>query len=124
MYTISPAAWCGGYHYCITLLNKVRNQVLRRLKSCSRRVGGSGWRGSLTMVPAGDKAKRLSSVNDSAKTIYHHHEGRFLSDDDDDDDDDDDEKIQFQVFIRLLTCSLAFRPRKMCDVRFSTTVWF
>ena len=79
------------------------------------------------MVPAGDKAKRLSSVNDSAKTIYHHHEGRFLSDDDnddDDDDDDDDEKIQFQVFIRLLTCSLAFRPRKMCDVRFSTTVWF
>ena len=25
------------------------------------------------MVPAGNKAKRLSSVNHTAKTIYHHH---------------------------------------------------
>ena len=25
------------------------------------------------MVPAGNKAKRLSSVNNTIKTIYHHH---------------------------------------------------
>ena len=28
---------------------------------------------SLTMVPAGNKAKRLSSVNHTTKTIYHYH---------------------------------------------------
>ena len=28
---------------------------------------------SLTMVPTGNKAKRLSSVNHITKTIHHHH---------------------------------------------------
>ena len=41
--------------------------------SCSPSVGDSRWRGSLTMVPAGNKAKRLSSVNHTTKTIHHHH---------------------------------------------------
>ena len=33
----------------------------------------SRWLESLTIVPAGNKAKRLSSVNHTAKTIHHHH---------------------------------------------------
>ena len=48
--------WCSGYHYCTTSFNKAWNQVLRRFKPCSRRVGDSRWWGSLTMVPAGNKA--------------------------------------------------------------------
>ena len=49
------------------------SQALRRLKFCSRRVGDPRWWGSLTMVTAGNKAKRLSPVNHTTKTIYHHH---------------------------------------------------
>ena len=30
-------------HYCTTSFNKARTQVLRRFKSCSRRVGDSRW---------------------------------------------------------------------------------
>ena len=65
--------WCSGYHYCTTSFNKPWTQVLRRFKSCSRRVGDSRWWGSLTMAPAGNKAKRLWSVNHATKTIHHHH---------------------------------------------------
>ena len=37
-------------------------------------AGDLRWRGSLTMVPAGNKAKRLSSINHAIKTIrYHNH---------------------------------------------------
>ena len=39
----------------------------------ARRVGDSRWWGSLTMVPAGNKAKSLSSVSHTTKTIHHHH---------------------------------------------------
>ena len=67
------APWCSGYHCYTTSLNKVWTQVLHRIKSCSRRVRNSRWWGSLTMVPAGNKAKRLSSVNHTTKTIHHHH---------------------------------------------------
>ena len=67
------SAWCSGYLYWTTSLNVAWIQVLRRFKSCSRRVGDSGWWGSLTMVLAEDKAKRLSSVNHTTKTIHHHH---------------------------------------------------
>ena len=63
--------WCSGYHYCMTSFNMVSTQALRRFKSCSRHVGDSVWWGSLTMVPAGDKAKHLSSVNHTTKTINH-----------------------------------------------------
>ena len=41
-----------------------------RFKPCSRRVGDSRWWGSLTMVPAGNKAKRLSSVNHTTKKQF------------------------------------------------------
>ena len=52
--------WCNGYHYCTTSFNKAWTQVLRRFKSCSRRVGNLRWWRSLAMIPAGNKAKRLN----------------------------------------------------------------
>ena len=67
------APWCSGYHYCPTSFNETWTQVLRRFKSCSRCVGDSWWWGSLTRVPAGNKAKHLSSVNHTTKAIHHHH---------------------------------------------------
>ena len=39
----------------------------------ARRAGYSRWWGSLTMVRAGNKAKRLSSVDHTTKTIHHLH---------------------------------------------------
>ena len=67
------APWCSGYHYCTTSFNKAWTQVLHRFKSCSQRVGDSWWWGSLTMVLAGNKAKCLSLMNPTTKTIHHHH---------------------------------------------------
>ena len=68
------APWCSGYHYCTISFTKAWTQILRRLKSCSRHVGDSWWWGSLAMVPAGNKAMPLSSVNHTTKTIHHHHQ--------------------------------------------------
>ena len=48
------------------------NQI-EDISACSRRIGDARWWGSLTMVPARNKAKRLSSVNHTTKTIHHHH---------------------------------------------------
>ena len=45
---------------------------MRRFKCCSRCVGDSRWWRSLTF-PAGNKAKRLSSVNHTTKIIHHRH---------------------------------------------------
>ena len=42
-------------------------KIEQRFKSCSRRVRDSWWWGFLTMVPAGNKAKRLSPVNHTKK---------------------------------------------------------
>ena len=67
------APWSSGCHYCTTSFNKVWTQVLCRFKSCSWRVGDARWWGSRTMVPAGNKAKSLSSVNHTTKTIHHHY---------------------------------------------------
>ena len=67
------APWCIGYHYCTTSFNKAWTQVLHRFKPCLRCVRDSRWWVSLTMVPAGNKTKRLSSVNHTTKTIHHHH---------------------------------------------------
>ena len=67
------APWCSGYHCCTTSFNETWTQVLRKFKSCLRRVGDLRWWGSLTTVPAGNKVKRLSSVNHSLKTIHHHY---------------------------------------------------
>ena len=67
-------SWRSGvviYHYCTT-------SFLRRFKPCSRCVGDSRWWGSV--VPAGNKDKRLSSVNHTTKTIHHlhhHHHPQF-----------------------------------------------
>ena len=71
--SLPRALWCSGYHYCTTSFNKACTKVLRRFKSCSRRVADSLWWGSLTMAPAGNKAKSLSSVNYTTKIIYHHY---------------------------------------------------
>ena len=69
---------CGtvvyGYHYCTTSFNKAWTQVLRNFKSCSRCIRDSQWWESLTMIPAENKVKRLSSVNHTKKTIHHHHQ--------------------------------------------------
>ena len=59
-----------GYHYCITSFNKAWIQVMCRFKSCSRRVGDWRWWRSLTMVPAGNKSKRLFSVNHATKIMH------------------------------------------------------
>ena len=45
------------FYNCTTSFNQAWTQVLRRFKPCSRRVGDSRWLGSLTMMPAGNKAK-------------------------------------------------------------------
>ena len=65
--------WCSGYHYCTASFNKAWTQILCRFKSCPWCVGDSRWWGSLTVVPARNKVKRLSSVNHATKTIHHHH---------------------------------------------------
>ena len=46
---------------------------LRRFKYCSRHVVDLQLRGSPAIVPAENKAKRLSSVNHAIKTSHHHH---------------------------------------------------
>ena len=65
------AKWC--YHYCTTSFNKAWTQVLCKFEFCLRHVRDSQWWGSLTRVPAGNKAKRLSLVNHTTKTNHHHH---------------------------------------------------
>ena len=48
-----------------------------QIQCCSRLVGDSRWWGSLTMVPAANKAKCLSSVNHITKRIHHHHHHQY-----------------------------------------------
>ena len=50
----------------------------RRFKPCSRRVGVSRWWESLTMVPAGNKAKGVSSVNHTTKNNSSIHVWRYF----------------------------------------------
>ena len=63
------APWCSVYHDCTTSFIKAWTQILRGFKFYFRRVGDLRWRGSLTMVPAGNKAKHLSSAKYTIKTI-------------------------------------------------------
>ena len=65
--TNSVAPWCTGYDYCTTSFNKAWTQVLRRFKSYLSRFGDSRWPGSLRTIPAGSKAKHISSVNNTTK---------------------------------------------------------
>ena len=48
-----------------------------QVQICSRCVGDLQQGGSLTMVPAGNKAKCLRPVNHNTKRIRHHHRFRF-----------------------------------------------
>ena len=67
---LNMALWYSGYHNFIQLrLNSGSAQV----KHCLHCVGDSREWGSLTMVPAGNKAKCLLSVNRTTKANYHHH---------------------------------------------------
>ena len=61
---------CSGYRYRTTSFNKAWPQVLAG-SNPARSV--SEIRGSLTIIPAGNKAKHLSSVYHTTKTIHHHH---------------------------------------------------
>ena len=72
-FMLKVAPWCSHYHYCTVSFNKVWTQVLRNFESCSWHVKVLQWWKPLTLVPAGKKAYRLSSVNHSHKTIHHHH---------------------------------------------------
>ena len=59
-------------YYCTTSFNKTWTQLLDRLKSCSRCVEDSRWWGSLAIFPTGNKAKCLSLVKHTTKTIHLH----------------------------------------------------
>ena len=63
------AACCSGYHYWTTSFSKAWTYVLRKFKSCLRRVRDLRWSGSLAMGPARNKAKHLSLVNNTIKSI-------------------------------------------------------
>ena len=67
------APLCCGCHYYTTSFNLAWTHVLHRFKPCLRCVRDSRCGGSLTTVPAGNKAKRLSSVNHTIKIIHRHH---------------------------------------------------
>ena len=54
-------------------LHSTKPELRFWFKPCSRRAGDSRWWGSLAMVPAGNKAKRLSSVSHTTKTMHHLH---------------------------------------------------
>ena len=64
--------WCCGYLYCITSFIKASTQALHWCKSWLWHVGDLQWWGSVTMVPSGNRAKCLLSVNHITK-IHHHH---------------------------------------------------
>ena len=63
---VTLAPWCSGYHYCASSFKKAWAQILRRLRSCSWRVGELRWWG-WTMIPLGNKVEHLSSVNHNSK---------------------------------------------------------
>ena len=64
---------CCGYHYCTTSFKQILNSG-----SGHGQTGDSRRWGSLTTVPAGNKAKRLSLVNHTTKAVHHHHHQSFL----------------------------------------------
>ena len=64
--------WGCGYLYCITSFIKASTQALHWCKSWLWHVGDLQWWGSVTMVPSGNRAKCLLSVNHITK-IHHHH---------------------------------------------------
>ena len=66
------SVWCCSCYYYYTIsLSKAWTLVLQRFKPCSRRVGDCQWLESQTMVSAGNKTTRLSSVNHTTRVIHH-----------------------------------------------------
>ena len=117
------APWCSGCHYWIISINWAWALVLRRFKPCSRRIGDSRWWGYLTMVPAGNKAKHLSSVNHTTKKqfIIHQfiHESIFSTKISK--KQDDSNWFIFSCFIRVCwrqyNASLASRNREKINIQ-------
>ena len=59
-----------------------RNSGSAQVRTCSQHVRDSRWWGSLTMAPAGNKAKGLSLVNHTTKKfiiIDHHHHHHWIT---------------------------------------------
>ena len=73
MLQVIVVPWYSWYHYCATLFNKIWSLVQRRFNTCLRWVGDFRRWESLIKIPAENKAKRLSSIKHSAKSIHHHH---------------------------------------------------
>ena len=68
------------HHGVVVITNAQLHSAKPELRFCTGSnpalaccVGDLWWWGSLTMVPTGNKEKRLSSVNHTTKTIHHHH---------------------------------------------------
>ena len=74
---VPPTHFCGAVVYWLSLLHNFIQQSLNwdsGSQTCTRHVGYLRLLGSLTMVPGGNKTKRLLSVNHTTKTIHHHHQ--------------------------------------------------
>ena len=74
-YTLNTDFLFGNRYWHAADLRYKRNLLscIWSMLDTLRRVINLQWWGSLTMVPAGNKAKRLSSVNHTTKTIHDHH---------------------------------------------------
>ena len=59
----------SGYYYYTPSFNEAWTQVFSRFKPWLQHVRDSWWWVSLIMVPAGNKAQRLSLVNHTTKAI-------------------------------------------------------
>ena len=68
---MNVVSWCSGYHLLHNFIQQ--SQILRMFKSYLRLSGDSRWCETLIVVPAGNKAWRLLSVNHTAKTNHHHY---------------------------------------------------
>ena len=78
------APWCHGVSlYGVSLLQNFIQQILNsgsaQVETCSRSVRNSQWLGSLTVVAAVNKVKRLLPVNHTTKTIHHQIKSRWSS---------------------------------------------
>ena len=68
-----------SYSKCVIKRSHKHNKLtvvltkIRRKHDRSQRVGDSRWWEFLTVAPAGNKAKRISSANHTTKAIHHHH---------------------------------------------------
>ena len=64
--------FCGAVVQCLSLLHNFI-QLSLNSGSVQFQILLAESQGSLTLVSAGNKAKRLSSPNHTTKTIHHHH---------------------------------------------------